>query len=155
MNEIVAREKNRERIKDIKNQYLNSAEWKVLEERRSDLNAYKSLLSNKGPNMPASIYESPPGTQYDISKISRSLGIRCLQLKTNEFNHKIPLDRTLMCLNLARPSDNPENIIFPYGFTEDDNFKITNVIMPIDTYEALSKEIYTNFETDMVYNQNT
>lgn len=153
MNEVAALEKNRERIEKIKGDYLEPADWKISDERRENLNYYKTRLKNTGPNMPASKYKAPFSTQFDITKISKSTGIRCMQLETDQFNHKIPLDRILMSLELARPHDNIENIIFPYGYTQEDSLKVTNVIMPIDIYESLSKEISTNFETGMVYNQ--
>jgi hypothetical protein len=153
MNEFSGLEDTRGRIELSKQQNLNRAEWKVDDTRRSGLKVYREKVNKTPPNMPASRYNPPPGTQYDITKISKSKGMRCIQLETNQFSHKVPLDNVLMCLELTRPHDDPSQVMFPYGFTQGENFNVTNVIMPITTYENLSRELATNFENDMVYNQ--
>jgi hypothetical protein len=155
MNEIVARENNRKEIEDTKEAYLNPADWKISSDRRELLQNYQNSLENAPvtANIGASRYEKPSNTEYDLTKVSKSLGIRCLQLKTDRFSHKVPVDRMLKNLELARPHDNPSEVFFPYGFTENNKFNITNVIMPLETYKALSKEISSNFENNSVYNQ--
>jgi hypothetical protein len=45
--------------------------------------------------------------------------------------------------------------MFPYGFTtKKGEFKVTNVVMPLNTFTNLSKELYRNFQGDQIYNQN-
>jgi hypothetical protein len=145
----------REIIENTIQDYIEPATWEISDERRPGLEEYKRKIEETGPNIPASEFQSPPGTAYDITEISESTGIRCFRMKTDKFSHKVIIDNVLVCLESARIHDDISKVMFPYGFTtKDGEFKVTNVVMPLNTFTNLSKELYRNFQGDQIYNQN-
>ncbi|HCC68122.1 TPA: hypothetical protein DEP90_02890 [Patescibacteria group bacterium] len=156
MDEITPLEHSQKRLEGSKIT-LDAAEWKLDENRREELLKYKNTLKTTLANSSASKYIPIPNTVHDLTKASKALKIRCMMLNTNQFEkpQKVPIDRILMCLQLAEVSvDDPSKVYFPYGFTNDNKENvITNVFMNIEHFESLTREIGGAFDKDMVYNQ--
>ena len=145
-----------QKVDEIVYTFLNSAEWKIPKERWETLNQYRDTLETSKKNIANSNYVLPTGGEYDydMTKISRTTGIRCLQLTTDQFSHKVPIDRILISLETARSNENDDStVIFSYGFTENDQFNNGDIIMPIKTFERISQAISTSFDSNQVYNQ--
>lgn len=157
MDELSPKEKAENTLSEAL-QNLDRADWEIRNDRRPELSSLKESLSATMPNSGALNYITPGMITVDLTSISNSTGIRCMRFHADQLpenGHKVPMDRALTMMSLAKVSeDNPDQVWFPYAYTpKDSETKIHRMYMDIGTFANISSQLFDTFNKDQVYNQ--